>query len=647
MCGICGIASRGVLGPDDIEAAQRVNARLIHRGPDGGNEFLDAGPDDSQVFLAMRRLSVIDLHGGWQPLWNENKSLALMANGEIYNHVELKAALQQGGHRFRTGSDCEVILHLYEEHGLDFVRHLRGMFAFALWDGRRRRLILGRDRLGEKPLYLYRRDSDILFASEMKALLSSGRVPFELDEAAIHEYLHYGWVPEPRTLLKGVTKLRPGHLVTVEVDVWRIEEHRYWRFEDAPPVEGDPAAAIRAELDTIAGLIVRSDVPVGVALSGGLDSSLIAALTAKKYPGTLQAFTVGYRGRPRQDERHMARAFADHLGMPLHEVEISVEEMVDFFPELNTWRDDPIADIAGFGYYALNRAAREQGCPVLIQGQGGDELFWGYPWTVRAVQETLLKAAGRTNGFFSRLAGHLPTSISRPQMVQALYLLGGLLHGWKKLGPAAGAPAEQIAFYDLCDTYQIGAHGAHRTYHPTFARRLGNRSAATFFQLPQPWPQADLLTMRLLCESYLLQNGLAQGDRLAMASSVELRLPLVDYRLVELVVGLQKARPSHGLPPKTWLKDAVKDIVPQGVLDRPKRGFNPPVTPWIRALKARHGGDLADGYLVQREILAPGAAKLLMGRNSRFSPWNDLFFKYLVLESWCRGMAAMGTGACR
>ena len=448
-------------------------------------------------------------------------------------------------------------------------------------------------------------------------------------------------MPEPRTVLQGVRKLPPAHLLIVNLDPWRVETREYWRFEDAPPVEGDPASLIRAELENIAGMIVRSDVPVGVALSGGVDSSAVAALASRRYPGVLGAFSVGYKGRPMQDEREMARQFAAHIGAPYHEVEISVDEMVDFFPELNYWRDDPIADIAGHGHYAVNRAARENGYRVLLQGHGGDELFWGYSWVVRAAEATRLKEQGRQRGWWRSLIEHLPRGLSKPELVEALYLLGGLAHGWKAVQPARSAPADQVVFYDLCDTYQIAASAARSTYHASFATRLGDARAADWFRVGQPRSRADLLIMRLLFGSYLLQNGIAQSDRLSMASSVELRLPLLDYKLVELVVGLQKVAPSYLLPAKSWLRAAVAGIVPQWVLDRPKRGFNPPVTPWINALKARYGGDLRSGYLTDTCVLDRAAARRLTTPGSRFGVRNDLAFKYLTLESWCRAMTGL------
>ncbi|HYP52420.1 MAG TPA: asparagine synthase (glutamine-hydrolyzing), partial [Pyrinomonadaceae bacterium] len=340
MSGISGLISRERITPDDAARVAAMSRALVHRGPDGAGEH--RAP---HVALAARRLSVIDLEGGSQPLYNADRTLSLVANGEIYNHVELRQRLTPLGHRFTTQSDCEAILHAYAEYGLDCVNHLRGMFAFALWDGARRRLVLARDPLGEKPLYLYERDGRLLFASEMKSLLRSGCVPFELDAEAVNLYFHYQYVPEPRTAVKGVRKLDAAHLLVVEVEPWNVREQCYWRMDDAPPVEGAAPALIREQLETVSEIVVRADVPVGVALSGGLDSSAVAALASRRVKGALHAFSVGYAGQPEgPDERGEAHALARHLGLPFHEVEIETKEVVEFFPELIYWRDDPVAD---------------------------------------------------------------------------------------------------------------------------------------------------------------------------------------------------------------------------------------------------------------------------------------------------------------
>jgi asparagine synthase (glutamine-hydrolysing) len=639
MCGISGVISQSPLTDADVAAVRRANAAQLHRGPDGEGEYMSGSspdPSRSNLFMAMRRLSVIDLEGGWQPLYNEDRSLALIANAEIYNYKELRLSLEATGrHQFRTNSDSETILHLYEEHGAGFVTHLRGMFALALWDSRRRRLIIARDRMGEKPLYLKYERNRLVFTSEMKAMIAHGSRA-SLSPSAVHQFLHLGFVVEPESMIEGVCNLEPGHMLTVDVDPWRIAKHRYWAMEDALPVSGTPGSLIRSVLEDTMRIIVRSDVPVGVALSSGLDSSLIAAMAQKANPGAIQAFSVGYSGRPRQDERGDARQFAEFLGMPLHEIEISTAEMVKLFPMLNYWRDEPISDIAGCGYYLLSRRAREVGCPVLLHGHGGDELFWGYPWVARAVELTALALRGERMTFLQSLVSQAPKGVSGPELVQWAYLLGGYLQGWKKVRPTEEALGRHATLFNITDTFQMAEAGVDGTYTREFAQRVGTSSPTSFMGIGGAIEQPDILVMKLLCASYLLQNGIAQGDRLSMANSVEVRLPLVDYRLVELVVGLQKSNSSCNLAPKQWLRDAASGIVPAFVLDRPKRGFNPPVKLWIGALRDAYAKDLENGYLVESGVLDPSVARMFARPASRFSVWNDLFIKYLSLEMWCR-----------
>jgi asparagine synthase (glutamine-hydrolysing) len=635
MCGICGIVAQKPLIETDWVA--RMQQGLRQRGPDGAGAY-----NAAQIQLGMRRLSIIDLSGAQQPLYNEDRSLALIANGEIYNYLELRQQLEQRGHRFNTAGDCETILHLYEEYGRDCLPHLRGMFAFALWDDRRKRLLLARDRMGEKPLYLFQRGQQLLFASELKALLQSGQVAFELDPQAINLFFHYHYVPEPFTPLRGVRKLPAGHWLSVDVAAWQIEEKCYWRMEDAPPVEGSPGELLRAELETVSKLVVRSDVPVGVALSGGLDSSAIAALAARQYPGTIQAFSVGYAGQPRQDERPLAREFAAHLGVPIHEVEVRGEEVVSFFPELVYWQDDPIADIAGYGYYAVMKSAREHGVPVMLQGQGGDELFWGYPWARRAVRQSLLKAALQQRGkgsWLDYLRLETPESWTRMGWFRWARSAAGLRSSLEQYQRDRQAKPEQLVFYDLLLDFTTAQQAAPAFYAQSFAAQLNDAQAADLFSVPQPWPPVDLLLTRLLCQTYLLENGVTQGDRLSMASSVELRLPLLDYRLVELVFGLRKNRADFRLPPKAWLKDALRGIVPDWVMQRPKRGFNPPVRQWHQALFAAYGSTLADGYLVQAGVLNPAWARKWAAGPFPLGVSVPLSFKALVLETWCRNLA--------
>jgi asparagine synthase (glutamine-hydrolysing) len=639
MCGIAGIISQAPTTPAEIAGVKRANSRLTHRGPDGSGEFTD-----DNVMLAMRRLSIIDLDGGWQPLYNEDRSLALVANGEIYNFVELRERLEGLGHRFNTHSDCETIVHLYEEYELDFVQHLRGMYAFALWDTKRQRLILARDRMGEKPLYLYETNGRVLFASEMKALLASGLVPFELDPTSVNLYFHYQYVPEPRTPLKGVRKIDAASLLIVDLDPWRIEERRYWRMEDAPALEGDPATLIREQLETVSKIVIRSDVPVGISLSGGLDSSAIAALAARQYPGTMLAFSIGYPGSLANDERPDARALADELGMPFYDAELTTSDMVSFFPKLVYLRDDPIADIAGFGYYSVMKLAREHNVPVVLQGQGGDELFWGYGWVQDAAHASARKLQHTNNpiGTLPRYVDlDLPGGLSRMQLGEWAHRLGGLRRSWESLRRDRTSSPDQMVFYDLVADFRTSMAETRTIFSNSFREQMNGNTAMSLFTFDRPWPNIDVTLTRLICDTYLRENGVTQGDRLGMASSIEMRLPLLDHVLVETVIGLRKAHSDVDRPPKAWFKAALKDVLPESVINRPKRGFSPPVLEWHRALFAAHGASVRDGYLRQHSVLSEQGAQHLASGHFPTDNITPMSFKALVLEQWCRRMASI------
>ncbi len=633
MCGICGIVSQEQF--IDRDPVRKMQKSLYHRGPDGEGDFYE----DLNIALAMTRLSIIDLAHGWQPLYNEDRSLVLIANAEIYNFVELRDALQGQGHHFKTSSDCETILHLYEDHGTDCLKHLRGMFAFALWDRAKRCLMLARDRMGEKPLYLYEKDGYMVFASEMKALLHSGLIPFELDPVAIDNYFHYQYVPEPMTMIKGVRKLPAAHFIFAKTDNWKIDERRYWDMEDVPPISGDPAKVIRRELEQISGLIIRADVPVGIALSGGLDSGAIASLAKQKYPDRMHSFCVGYGEPTSNDERADAKALAAHLDMPFHEVEVDTGEMVDFFPELVYWRDDPIADIAGHCYYAISKLARERGVPVLLQGQGGDELLWGYPWVKHSVVECIQKSALWRKGkwaLFEYLKPQLPDQWSFDEMKDWIKSVAGLRTGWDRFKRHTAGSINNMIFFDLTHDFQEACNNTGNIYARGFSENLKGSSAFDLFSFPHPWPRVDILITKLICETYLQENGIAQSDRLSMASSVELRLPLVDYHFAEVIIGLRKSQADHTLKPKAWFKSALKGLLPDRVIDRPKRAFAPPTRIWHRALFEAYGSLLDGGYLVQEGILKPEVAKEMAGGSSVHYSASPLSFKALVLEIWCR-----------
>jgi asparagine synthase (glutamine-hydrolysing) len=643
MCGIAGIfRASGGAEADRASLAAMLHC-MAHRGPNGEGTFVD-GP----VTMGMVRLSIIDLAGGHQPLYNEDKLVALVCNGEVYNFVELRADLEARGHRFRTGSDLETLAHLYEDHGDDFVQHLRGMYAGALWDAKRQRLVVFRDRLGEKPLYLFEADGVVVFASELSTLMagsaSGGGIPPELDAAAISDYFHFAYPVEPLTPLKRVRKLPAGHLLVLERDAAgkvRSTERCYWHLLDAPELDANPREAIEAQLNEVSRLIIRSDVPVGVALSSGLDSSLIALLAARAAKetgkGEIHAFTVGYKGRPECDERAEAKALAEHLGIPFHPIEIDEREMLDQFVDMVIARDDPIADISGQGYFAVARASRQAGVPVLLLGHGGDELFWGYPWVRDAVKETERKRrfrSSRAKGFLSyspfksvaQMGGRRPWARS----------LGGLSHAWPTIRRDLRSPAGQGVFYDITPDFSRVAASADWLFTGDFLGAVAETPPHRWFTHESDPPRADLAATQQIIDIYLRENGFAQGDRLTMASSVEARLPLSDYRLAETVIGLRKRQRDDHLPPKHWLRQVMEDLLPPWVLTRPKRGFSPPTQTWVASLTARFGNLLPEGELVRRGILRPDAAERLVREGVQPGEIMPLVFKAVVLEIWLR-----------
>ncbi|MBC7928995.1 MAG: asparagine synthase C-terminal domain-containing protein, partial [Rubrivivax sp.] len=392
----------------------------------------------------------------------------------------------------------------------------------------------------------------------------------------------------------------------------------------------------------------------GVALSGGLDSSAVAAFASRHRPGALHAFSVGYAGRPEGlDERDEARALALHLKLPFHEVEVGTEEIVDLFPELNYWRDDPVADYAGHAYYAVMRRAREKGVPVMLQGQGGDELFWGYPQLRQAARESFEKLTlharrrGSLRAPLRYLSPRAPEALSARGLSAWARDLGGARSGLRRMREHGATPAGQLVFYDLSPDFRAAAGEGGSLYGKAFAQQLGECGPTELFTLPLPWPRVDVALTRLVSDTYLRANGVVQGDRLAMASSVEMRLPLLDRKFVETVIGLRKARTDVRLPPKAWLRQAVEGVLPRWVLNRPKRGFAPPVGVWHAALFVAHGASLRDGYLAESGVLSRESAASFVGGTYPSGLTNMLSFKALVLEQWCRRMSAEAASARR
>jgi asparagine synthase (glutamine-hydrolysing) len=554
MCGICGIASRtGSPDPDRLDA---MSASLAHRGPDSGGVHLD-GP----VALAARRLSIIDLAGGDQPIGNEDGSCVVVQNGEIYNYPELRLELERDGHTFRTNCDTEVHLHLYERHGPEYARHLRGMFAVALWDARRRRLVLARDRYGIKPLYYRDADGALEFASELRALPRG-----EVDLDALDAFLAFNSIPAPYSIFRDTRKLPAGHVLVWE-EKGGVTVERYARPGPLPVDElrGDDEAELveelRARLRDSVRAHLLADVPVGVLLSGGVDSAVLAALAAQETPDAVHTFTIGFEERS-FDERADARLVAERYGTNHHELLVHPDPLV-LVPALADVFDEPFADSSALPTYLVSELAAEH-VKVALSGEGGDELFGGY-YTYAA--DLLADRVAPLARLVRPLVERLPSSSAKAsfdykakRFVRAAHLPPlERHHGWKEIfSPDARAEL-------------TGRHGA---FDPVDVLRT--RYAET--------GGADLLARLQDVDFgvYLVDDLLVKTDRASMAHSLEARVPFLDPVVTNFAFGLPAKHKVRGLSKKILLRKAAEPLLPREVVHGRKRGFSIPAAAWLR-----------------------------------------------------------------
>ena len=553
MCGICGIAStRGAVDPRGLAA---MSATLVQRGPDSDGAFVE-GP----VGLAARRLAIIDLATGDQPISNEDGRITVVQNGEIYNYRELRTDLERAGHRFSTSGDTEVLVHLYEEHGERFADRLRGMFAIALWDSERSRLVLARDRYGIKPLYYRDADDELAFASELRALPRG-----EIDLDALDAFLAFNSVPGPLTIFREVRKLQPGHVLTWEAG--RTELLRYARPAPVPAdeVRGDDEAELVEELrarlrDSVRAHLV-SDVPVGVLLSGGIDSAVLAALAAEELTEPLRTFSIGFEERT-FDELGDARLVAERYGADHHELVLRPDAAL-LLPALADAFDEPFADSSALPTYLVSRlAARE--VKVALSGEGGDELFGGY-YTYAA--DLLAERAGWTAKFLRPVVERLPSSNARvsfdykaKRFVRAAHLPPlERHHGWKEIF-SPEARAELTGRSDAFDPVDLLRARFEETGEADLLARLQD---------------VDLGT-------YLVDDLLVKTDRASMAHSLEARVPFLDSMVTNFALSLPTRHKVRGLRKKVLLRKAAEPLVPAELLRRRKRGFSIPAAAWLR-----------------------------------------------------------------
>ncbi|OZB49605.1 MAG: asparagine synthase (glutamine-hydrolyzing) [Polynucleobacter sp. 39-45-136] len=639
MCGIIGKINRVVGQSKPLTEGDL--SQLTHRGPDGFGIY-----KNDHVQLGHTRLAIIDLSdAGRQPMSSPDDRYIVTYNGEIYNFLELRAELESMGETFSSASDTEVLLVAYKVWGVDFVKHLRGMFAFAIWDDESKSLFLARDRCGEKPLFYWRDGEHFIFASELKALVPLLDKRPKLDLTVVDMYLHYQFVPEPYTLLDGVSKLPAAHTLMLTFDNWDAQPVRYWDVEhtsydgfvpkDAKGID----ESIREGLEDAVLMTLRSDVPVGIALSGGIDSGVIAALAQKNYPEPMHAFCIGYPGRPVYDERDQARALAKSLGMIVHEVELPVENFVNFFPDLVRIMDEPIADPAAFGHYSVPQAASEHGIKVLLTGIGGDEIFWGYDWVARAAMidqfmagNTLLHTVGRGGAIpiVQRLLPRIAEHNSVPNIARRLA-------SWLDAISDTRTPQTQLRFYMAVSGFSAafdlksGIYGeAMRsvlTDNPFIPTDIGARTKS----------EIPAAVIRMLFDTWMVSNAVALGDRVSMSVGVEARLPFLDFRLIERVMALRKATPDHGLGQKSWLRSALKGVLPEEVLSRPKSGFTSPGREWLSGVISKYGEIMHDSVLVSEGIVDKAKVNYILTHMPKQN-FPSLFFAYklVLLEMWYR-----------
>jgi asparagine synthase (glutamine-hydrolysing) len=614
VCGICGVIQLGgdPRLPVSEAALEAMTDAMRHRGPDDAGLVIVPG-----AAIGARRLSIIDVEGGHQPFANEDDTVWGAQNGEIYNHAELHARLRSSGHVLRSRCDTEVLPHLYEELGPAFCESLRGIFAIAIWDARRRRAVLARDHLGVKPLYYAARGDLLVFASELKCLLASGLVEPEIDYEAIDAYLTLGYVPTPRTPLAGVSKLMPGHRLVVEAGGWRIEE--YWRYP-APVAQPrstslrDSADAVLAALDRSVEMQLVSDVPLGAMLSGGLDSSLIVALMARRMRDPVRTFSVGFREAGAASELPHARAVARALGADHHELELSFTDDTVSLEELVWHLDEPVADLSALGFLALSDLAARH-VTVALSGQGADELFGGY---------------GRYRSI--ALAGRLG-----PLRPVAAAIAARGTRRTRALAPVLAARDPAARFLASNGRVMDASLRARLVRGPLAALDGGSALAAVRERArgldAAPLPSALFLDARL----GLVDDMLHYFDRTSMARSLEVRVPFLDHELVELAARIPPSHKVRGATTKRVLKLAARGIVPDEIIDRPKVGFfSNTVDAWVEARL----GDVMSDYLLDpgarsRSFLAPGAVEgLLVARAAGDRRGSRALLALLVLEAW-------------
>jgi asparagine synthase (glutamine-hydrolysing) len=616
VCGIVGICEADRAAAVDEGLLKRATGRLSHRGPDGEGLLLRG-----HVGFGHRRLSIIDLAGGSQPIFNEDRRVAVVFNGEIYNYLELQAELERCGHRFTTSSDTEAIVHAYEEYGTRCVDRFRGMFAFAIWDGRDGSVFVARDRLGKKPLFYRFHEGRLLFASELKALLEDPTVPREVDEAALDDYLAYSCIPTDRCIFKGIQKLAPGHWLQWKDGRLRIE--RYWDVSFEPGPEADEKAwteRLEEELRTAVRLRLRADVPLGVFLSGGVDSSAITALACQELGRPVKTFSIGFRHLD-FDELPYARMVADRYQTDHHELIVDDHD-ISLTEDLAYHLDEPFADPSALPTFLVCREARRH-VTVCLSGDGGDEVFAGYSRYAEALRLARFDVVPAP---VRQTVGSAALSLTPPALWGH-----GLVERLSRSG--AGRYLAQIADFSVEERRDLLADlgpgvvsSRARLYEPFF--RNGHDLVSTLQHVDQ--------------KNYLPDDILVKADRTSMQVSLEMRTPLLDHRVAEIAnaaPGPLKFRSGAG---KRIFKRLLEPHLPAEVLHRRKMGFGVPIKYWFRGAMQDYARDLllSPGSRCLRYLSRRPIERIVRDHGRGMRDFSRKIWALVMLEHWCRRYGA-------
>lgn len=619
MCGIVGEFNKSRSKSLIAATLQHMTDVIKHRGPDDEGFYVEDG-----LGLGMRRLSIIDLSSGQQPVYNEDKSIVLVFNGEIYNYVELREDLIKRGHQLYTNSDTEVIVHLYEDYGDECVRHLRGMFGFALWDIPKQRLLVVRDRLGIKPIYYTPVSQGVIFASEIKSLLLHPEITAQPDLQSLSNFLSLKYVPAPQTMFENIRVLPPGYRLICDVNGFRIEQYWDISFANQFPAtvnEDELVEELEYILNEAVRLHLRADVPFGAFLSGGIDSSTIVALMSRYLNEPVKTFSVGYSGKGSEySELPYARIVAEKYHCTHHEILLGAEDLIELMPKVVWHLDQPIADQAALANFMVSRLARQH-VKMVLTGEGGDELFAGY---ARYVGENLSPFFNvmpqSVKSLAVNLSQHLP-GLRRQKL--ALYALSHpdevkrLTNWFPLLNPDAKALL-------LSDTVKSRIDEADAYY--IFAQQLSKTDAQ------------DVLSRMLYVDTklWLPDDLLARGDKTSMANSLEARIPILDHHLVEFAARVPSKYKVNGLQRKYLLRKFSSKLLPEAIINRKKQGFPMPVSLWFRETAQEFVHDtLSVSRIQQRGLYEPQSViQLLKEHDSGFADHGTIIWSLMNIELW-------------